>query len=335
MVFRYFTVVLLVAYLTSCGSTSSEEPIEDSDNQRVDTLVMLNSAIKLDPSNDSLYLAKAQYYIRNGQAKKAWDEYDRAIQTDTLNAELYYKKAKALFDQKNYTESVELTLKALEKDPDHTVSLVLMGWHYFIVQNYPSSLEQLNKALEQDMYLSEAYFLKGLIFYERKEFSKAASNFKTAVEQNNDYYEAWLELGFLYDEQSDTLAPEFFKNAIRVRPESTEALYALAMHYQNREKLSEAITWYDELLKVDPQYKDAWFNIGYLYLIYGAFPDSSIYYFDKVIELDQSDYRAFYNKGLHYEQSGQNAKAREQYRKALDIKPDYDLAAKGLNRLES
>ncbi|HBH06856.1 MAG TPA: hypothetical protein DDX92_09680 [Flavobacteriales bacterium] len=333
MIFRYFTIVVIVASVLSCNSKTSSESTEESDNQKVDTIQLINAAIKIDPSNDSLYLAKAEYFIRNGQVRYAWNEFDRAIQTDTMDAELYFKKAKALFDQRLYAESVEVTLKALEKDPNHAESLVLMGWHYFLVQNYPSGLEQLNMALEQDMYLSEAYFLKGLIYYERKDYAKAASNLKTAVEQDNDYYEAWLELGFLYDEQSDTLAPEFFKNAIRVRPESTEAMYALAMHYQNREKLSEAITWYDELLEIDPQYKDAWFNIGYLYMIYGANPDSSIFYFDKVIALDKLDYRAHYNKGLYYEQSGQSARAREQYEKALEIKPDYDLAARGLNRL--
>lgn len=57
-------------------------------------------------------------------------------------------------------------------------------------------------------------------------------------------------------------------------------------------------------------------------------------YFDSVMQLEPQRVEAVYNKGLCYEMMHDYTSARSMYIKAKSIVDNYDLAIKGLNRLD-
>ena len=96
-------------------------------------------------------------------------------------------------------------------------------------------------------------------------------------------------LGRLYYEQGDSIALDYFRNAINIQPGSIEAHYNIAMFYQENNLPHKAIIEYDNIIS----------NI-----------DSTYYY-------------AYYNKGLVHYRKKEYEKAVSAYRKCLEIKPDY------------
>ena len=58
-------------------------------------------------------------------------------------------------------------------------------------------------------------------------------------------------------------------------------------------------------------------------------------FFDESIKKDPEYFEAYYNRGYAYELSGDYRKAYEDYQKSLKIKVNYDKAIEGLNRLDN
>ena len=143
-----------------------------------------------------------------------------------------------------------------------------------------------------------------------------------------------MQLGLLYAEVNHPIALDYLKNAHKVRPESMEARYAIAMFHQQNEEARTALNVYQEMLEVNPGYFNAWYNQGFIYLQMLEKYDSAAYMFTKAIETGPQGYfAAFHNRGLSHERAGDLTKAEADYRMALQINPQYDLSAMGLSRI--
>jgi len=89
------------------------------------------------------------------------------------------------------------------------------------------------------------------------------------------------------------------------------------------------------ILKIDPQYKDAHFNLGYIHLAYLKVYRQAIKHFSDAINCDKDYIEAYYNRGISYENLGDVQAAAKDYREALSIYPQYKLAQEGLKRVEN
>ena len=99
--------------------------------------------------------------------------------------------------------------------------------------------------------------------------------------------------------------------------------------------MDEAVEAYSSLLKIDPDYKFALYNIGFINLVYKKDFERSVQYFTQVIELDQQYFEAYYNRGYAYELMGMLNEARWDYQKTLELEVNYPRAIEGLNRLDA
>lgn len=163
--------------------------------------------------------------------------------------------------------------------------------------------------------------------------NRAISSFQTAIEQEPDYYSAYIELGVLYDQVDDEQALDYYNSALDIFPESLEAWYNKGMYFQNRGRVDEALACYQELHKIDSTWASPYYNEGYIHLIMTEQLDSAIYYFEKSVELDPNYFQAYNNMGLAYEKLGDFENARLNYTKAIEINPDFQLAKDNLNTL--
>ena len=259
-------------------------------------------------------------------------EYKKII-LDSNNLIYYVIKAQAYYDHKRIIDSRIWAEKVIDKDPENIKANILLAWIFLIGENHEAVMKYANTALKTDPYNAEAYLVKGMSYKDIGNFKGATSNFRTATEQDNDYFEAWLQLGLLYDIADDPLAAEFYKNALRIDSNNLDALYDYGLHLQNRDLSYPAMRQYEHILRVNNGYQNAYYNMGYIYLEQLDDMDSAGYFFDKVLALNPYHYKALYNRGLAYERSDHPDLALIDYEKALEIKPDFELAAIGKGRL--
>jgi tetratricopeptide (TPR) repeat protein len=231
-----------------------------------------------------------------------------------------------------YADAKRTLDKCMIIDNNNVQARIELGWLAFLIQNYTQAIEYADAALKRNMYAAEAYYLKGMIFYEKKDTAKAISSFITAVEQESNYYEAYIQLSVLHFNQENDLAKGYIKNALRIKPKSPEALYHYGLWCQEHGEYNEAIETYHKILEIKP-FREALFNLGFIHQEYLKVYEEAINFYTQAISSDKNYFEAYYNRGLCHEFLGNYRQAELDFRKALEINPDYDYAALSIGRV--
>lgn len=336
---KAIALALIVVGIISCSNNNNnvkEEPTKSAKDTittgQVESFKLINNKIKANINDAKLYLERAQLYVKYSAVNPAIKDLDRAIKIDRSFIEAYLYQAEIYKSLGKLAESKRVLDLCLKANNDNVEVRLKLGWLALMAQNYPQSLSYADAALKRDIYNAPAYYLKSIIFIQQKDTTTAISSLVTAIEQDNDYYDAYVQLGIIHLAQQNPLAKGYLKNAVRIKPNSMEALYPYALSCQQNEEYDEAIEIYQKILSIE-EYKEPYFNLGYIHQEYFKVYDVAIDYYDKATDLEPSYFEAYYNKGLCYEELDQLKEAEKNYRKTLEIQPDYTYAAIALDRV--
>ena len=313
------------------SSQNSENEISDSIRAKLE---QVNSAIRQNVNKAGLYLDRALLYSSVGDYGSAIADVERAKAIDSTSAEVYLTASKVYFQSGDIGMVNKSLEKGLKFNPESPDLLVELSQLFLYVRNNKKSMEYADLAIKYDIYNPKAYYLKGFNFLEMRDTSKAISSFQTAVEQDPEYLDAYLQLGLIYTQLNNPLALDYVENVLEIDPDHKEALYTYAMYAQTHDMYNEAIQTYTKLTKIYPDFREAHYNLGYIHMYYLQLYRQATIYFSDAIAVDPNYYQAYYNLGYSYELMGDIQNAEEEYRAALQVRPDYDLAAKGLTRIE-
>ncbi len=334
----YSTFLVLITLFFGCGSDTDQKKSDakNTANEAVtvqDSISILNELIKANPSDPELYYNKSLVYLKQMQTNEALDELDRAISADSTEPKYYLKKSSIYFDIKQLDKARLEAERVLAFDEGNAMANVRMAWIALMVKNPEKVFEFANNALRTDINMAEAYFVKGLMYKEQGKFKEAVSSFRTATEQDNSYYDAWVELGLLHALARHELTTYYYDNAINVDSTRYDAHYNKGYYLQEQGEYREALKEYAVINRNTPNFYNAYYNRGFIYLEYLAEYDSAAIEFSKVVGLNPLNYKAFYNRGLSYERAGELRMAVADYEEALRLNPGYDLAAEAKSRL--
>lgn len=299
------------------------------------SLDSLNSLILKSPRKADLYEVRAHLYMGVDSLREAERDLERAILLDSTNVNYHLQLGDLYYRTIQIPKSFAQFEKASQVAPDNTVALLKQAEIQLVLRNYDRSMALVNEALRKDQHAAHGYFLKGWIYKEVGDTALAISSFRTAVEQNSEDYSAYIMLGKISAAQHDPLAEQYYATAISLRPNSVEAWYNKGMYYQEHGQDSAALECYRQIMRIDPLNALAWYNSGYVRLEHMGDPGTAKHDFDEAIRLEPDYADAWFNRGLCFERMDQLDSAAVNYEAVLRMRPDHDFAAKGLSRLES
>jgi tetratricopeptide (TPR) repeat protein len=100
------------------------------------------------------------------------------------------------------------------------------------------------------------------------------------------------------------------------------------------ERYEDAKQDYDRAKKLLPDHGEIYVNRGNIFFM-GEVYEQAVAEYDHAIELNLSKLHiAYFNRGLAYEKLGEYHKAGEDYRKAMDLSPQWQLPRARLERLQ-
>jgi tetratricopeptide (TPR) repeat protein len=112
---------------------------------------------------------------------------------------------------------------------------------------------------------------------------------------------------------------------VKKYPEDSLAHFVVGIAYGFLNFTADAITCYQQAIRLKPDYVDAWNNLGAIYRESGLTIDA-INSIQQAIKLKPDDADAWYNLGVVYNDSGRIADAITAYQQAIKLKPDYSSA---------
>lgn len=321
----------IMSFLLSCKDNNKENA-DISTIPKDAGIEQLNALLEKNPNNKTLLFERAKYYYENEFFDKAIDELNAIIKIDSLNPDYYHLLADAYMDSAQSRFAISTMKKLINIYPDRIPSLLKLSELFFIVKEYDNSISTVNSILYLSPNNPEAYFMLGVNFREMKEMAKANNSFKTVVENNPDHIDAWLQLGQIAEEQGDSIAITYYKNAIKIDTSSTEALHYLAYYYQNHKRIDEALKIYRKMSVLKPNNTSSYLNTGLIYLKMDSLKQAYDN-FNLLVNIAKGNPKAYYYRGLVSFMNGEPEKARRDFEQALKINPEYADAKKMLKKI--
>ena len=326
--------------LAGCNAGENKKPPQQLQNVgtkevqiKLSELDSLKKEIIKQPNNADNYAERSKLYLEIENNQMAIGDLERAISLDSSNVSYHFSLAVIHYTIGNSDRALEGFNHCLLLDPNHVGALLKLAKIYFVFKHYPTAFDYINRALKVNEFLPEGYYLKGMIYKEIGDTVKSVSSFHTAREVKGDFYNASMQIALLYAKTGNKLALEFYNDALRIAPQSIEAWYNKGMFFQEEDNLDSAHACYEKIIELDSTYSAAFYNRGFIHLVFEDKFNEAIVDFTEVLELDSTHCHAYYNRGYAYELLGNNKLAEKDYRKSLTINSSFELAAKGLSRL--
>ena len=330
-------VSLLLAF-AACGekkSDSGKEPVAVVDTTpAAKQLEALNSKITAAPGDAALLHERARLLIDMKRYQDALIDMNKVMTIDSTKSTYFLTMADLSFAANRTYDAKTNLERAIALDPENTDAMMRLAELNLIVRQYAASVTLLTKVLEKDKSNTTAWLMRGINFKENGDTTRAISDFRSAIEADPGYYNAYMQLGMLYQLKNDPIAEGYFTNAIKLKPGSEEALYGRGLWYQDHNNLDKAIQDYTTITQLNPNNKNAHFNLGYIHHIYlKIYPEAAKHY-SRAILADPRYAEAYYNRGLCLEAVGNFKDAGSDFKTALTIRSVYPVAEEGLKRVE-
>jgi tetratricopeptide (TPR) repeat protein len=330
-----FGITIFLSFLASCGSDPAKT--EEILNKSLDSLSIseISTEIRSNPKNADLFMKRAELYYLLNKADSAISDAEIATRLDSLKPDFFIRLSEMCLLSGHSEKAKNCLEKCNRINPGNSDVLVKIATIYFYVKDYKKSVEYLDQAASYNPRDANMFFLRGMIHQQKKEPNAAILNFQKATECNPEFYDAFMMLGLIYGEKNDSVTIQYYQTASKLKPEEIQPHYNLGLFYQDNESFDEAIYEYQYILQnLDKSYPHAFFNQGYIYMIYLKEYDKAISYFDSSLAVKPDYVEAIYNKGFCYEKQKNYIKARELYNQAKEMVTNYQLAIDGLNRLD-
>lgn len=315
---RRAAIVLSAALVLACSG--GEKPVDLEKLPLDERIALLDARIRKEPKNDELYYLRAKTLLETGKSQDALMNIQKAISLAPKNAQYYVLQADILFSQGETALAFSALQNAIEKDGKCREAYLKSAELSLYLKDYDKVLFNVNQILLLDKNNAEAYFLRGWAMKEAGDTAKAIKDYRKAVELKGDYEEAFEELGNLYASHGDPLAVEYLKSTLNINPKNVQAMYSLALFYQEHDAWQQALEIYEQLLKIKPDHADALHNVGWINFEYKQDYDLAIECFTSAIKHDTTFWQAYANRARTYQKKGDAAHAQADFAKAEQLK---------------
>ncbi len=170
-----------------------------------------------------------------------------------------------------------------------------------IPDDSPATFLAANRNLMISAPTAEMFAVRGLIYYNRGDYYNARSDFDSAVVLN---------------------------------PDSTEAIYDLALTLEKLGKNDEAIEMYDRLLAVDDKFFNGWYNRGRLHLMKGEY-SKALDDFNGALEIEAVSANVVNEIGVLYFRQKNYEEAYATFLRAAEINDRNEIVKANVATLES
>jgi tetratricopeptide (TPR) repeat protein len=330
MIRKIAFIALLVIY--ACGL--SDEGEQKSDIQ------ILSEKIAENPTDIDLLYKRVEHNKLNNNLESVLYDLKEIIYLDSLDeknhnqiAVTYFELSKLPNANPNYPSLVKYYLeKSLMLNDKQASAHALMGELLLAYGKYKEAIGSFNSSLKLEYNQEKTHMLMGYSFKQLKQTENAINCFRNSVNINPDYKEAHVQLGQIFHLIGDTSAVIYYNNALRLSPKDDMILYNKALFYQSKQEWNKALDVYAELHTINAFHSSGHYNLGFIHMELGLY-DVAANNFSDAIYSNSEFYEAYYSRGNCFETLGNVAQAESDYKRAIEINPEYTYAIDALESL--
>ena len=250
---------------------------------------LLDALYVLEPSNEEIYIQKANILSKRNEHEKAIDTLKIALElTDSEedHADLYaligmeylfmdqFENAKNYFikcldlDIEDYSalyniiycfefldlheEAIDFLNRYLDKNPYCEVAWHQLGKQYFTLEDYPKALAAFEFAIISDDAFVGAYLEKGKVLEKMKKYDEAIENYNVTLALDEPTSFALLRIGNCYEKLgSDDLAAQYYFKTVHEDPLLDKGWITITRFYNKKRDFHKALYYINKAINID------------------------------------------------------------------------------------
>ena len=221
-------------------------------------------------------------------------------------------------NQPGKTAELILLQKQVAAQPD-SVGLRYQLMNELLKNNlYTEALVQNDTLLQGDSTNAVFWYRRGAIQLQKGDTASAIAAMQTSVQKEPMFMEPLLDIASVYAAQSDSNAIAATNKVIQVTPDpklKSEAIFIQGLYYSNINDKAKALVSFDECIKSDYTFLDAYVEKGLL-LYDSKDYKAALAVFEQTIQVSNTFAEGYYNAGRCEEALGNKEEAKLYYEKA-------------------
>jgi len=315
--------------------------VSDKGKEQKTEIQILTEKITENPTDITLLNDRVEYNKAKNNLESVLYDLKEIVRLDSLNtdnhlniATIYFELSKGKNGNPKYPSLVKHHLeKSINLDAKNAEAFSLMGELLLAYGKFEDAIKSFNTSLKINYNQENSHMLMGYTFKQLNQTDNAINCFRNAVSVNPDFKEAHVQLGQIFHQLGDTMAIEYYNNALSITKDDELVLYNKALFYQDMLDWNNALDAYAELHKVNYTHSSAHYNLGFIHMELGLY-DVAANNFSDAIYSNSEFFEAYYSRGNCFETLGNISQAESDYKRAIEINPEYKYAIEALGTLQ-
>lgn len=293
--------------------------------------VILEELYTIEPSNEEIYIQKANIFSKEGNHGRAIEALHIALDLAEDVVEIYsligmeylfmdkFEEAKEQFincldaDLEDYSslynivycfdfleqpkEAVKFLTKYVDQCPYSEVAWHQLGKQYFNLEDYKKALTAFDFAIISDDTFLGAYIEKAKVLERLKRYKEAIENYEITLGLDDPTSFALLRIGFCYEKLGNNeLALEYYNKTIKEDPLLDKGWVAITKYYCRKNDYKKALYYINEALETDTENVKYWKQYAVINLRLDMLEESE-YGFKRTLELGNYELNTWLSRG--------------------------------------
>jgi tetratricopeptide (TPR) repeat protein len=169
----------------------------------------------------------------------------------------------------DFTNALKHMLEAERLNPDDHILQNYIGQVYFLKKSYEKSIEHFEKALNLKPDYAVARNNLGAVYLTMEQWDKAIEIFNQIsgdLLYATPHFPQYNLGRAYYGKKQYAVAEQYFKKALKIQPEYSQALWGLGLTYLAVGRNSEAVAALSGAVQLSPDFAQGHFDLGRAYL---------------------------------------------------------------------
>ncbi len=250
---------------------------------------MLNELYAIEPTNEEIYIQKANIYSKRDQHEKAVELLKIALQYTDDYADVYNLIGMEYLFMDNLEAAKENFIKCLEEDLQDQSALYNVVYCFEFLDQNKEAITYLNKYIDKNPYSEIAWHQAGRLYYGLKEYESALRAFDYATVIDDEFLGAFMEKAKTLERLNrHEEAIESYKRTIELEDATSYALLRIGKCFEKLGDKISAIKYFNETVHEDPLLDKGWIAITDFYMRENNF-QKSLFYVNKALAIDNQN----------------------------------------------
>jgi len=284
---------------------------------------MLNELYAIEPTNEEIFIQKANIYSKRDNHLKAVELLQEALKYTEDLADVYNLIGMEYLFMDNLEKAKENFKSCLEVDIEDQSALYNVVYCYEFLDQNAEAIEYLKTYIDRNPYSEIAWHQQGRLYYGLKDYVNAVRAFEYATYIDEEFMGAFMENGKALERlKRYEDAIENYQRTIDLDDPTSYALLRIGKCHEKLGNKAEALKYFNKTVHEDPLLDKGWIAITDFYVRQKNF-QKALFYVNKALTIDDQN-RAYWkrfatiNKAMNFYEEAELG-----YRKAVEFGDDH------------